>query len=184
MNTRTRYVVVMAAVAMICAWQSAGGAAPQQIDLPKGSVGQKLAPGHVRFLLPDGRVVELRGYNAKAGIIGDCGLFDAAGHKLAGGLQCALRSGPKPVIDPDPPYKPTGFSPAPRNAVQIDDEITWLPAVITFQPSAIVDPQPPGRPAQLSPQPDAPGAVKPGVVHPLQRRAINPQPEPPKPMGR
>lgn len=161
--------LAFAAAITLLAWLAPAVAAPQTLVLPKGTTVQKTAPGQFRFTLPDGRKVEVRNLNARAGIIGDCGVFDTAGRKQGGGLQCGLRGGPRPLIDPEPPYQPGMARPPSPNYVQIDDEITWLPATLTYPQTGIVDPQPPG-------------SIKP--VSPAQRKMINPQPEPPMPVNK
>lgn len=167
----TKTGLPLAVAFSLLAWLAPAAAAPQTLVLPKGTTVQKTAPGQFRFTLPDGRKVEARSLNVRAGLVGDCGVFDAAGRKQGGGLQCGFRSGPRPVIDPDPPYQPGVARPPSPNYMQIDDEITWLPATLTYQQTGIIDPQPPG-------------SVKPGLVAPLQKKAINPQPEPPMPVGK
>lgn len=166
--------LALAAAFALLAWLPPATAAQQMLVLPKGTTVQKLAPGQFRFILPDGRKIEARNLNARAGIIGDCGVFDVAGRKQGGGLQCGFRGGPKPVIDPDPPLQPGMARPPSPNYVQIDDEITWLPATLTYQQTGIADPQPPGS--------VKPGMVSPGMVSPAQRKMLNPQPEPPMPV--
>lgn len=164
MKTTTCCLVALTA-ALLCSYTPVSTAG-QAVILAKGTAIQKLAPGHFRLVLPDGRKVELRNFNAKAGLVGNCGVFDAAGRKVSAGMQCQFRGAPKPLIDPDPPMRPGVARPPSPNYVQIDDEVTWLPATLIFNEIAIIDPQPPGM-------------AKPGWVDPLQKRSINPQPEPP-----
>ena len=116
------------------------------VKLPKGTTGQKLGAGHIRFSLPNAQTVEIQGFNAKTGILGDCGVY-------AGGKLVAKGNGGKliGIIEPDPPsiiraskgkcFALVGselinlqtMSKVPRSDyVMIDDEVTWLPATIKF----------------------------------------------------
>jgi hypothetical protein len=116
------------------------------ISLPKGTTAQKLGAGHFRFTPPDGKAVEVKGYNAKTGIIGDTGVYDK-GKLTARGSGGSLVA----VIDPDPPYiirapkentciivggglvSMKTLAKIPHSEyVMIDDEVTWLPATIRF----------------------------------------------------
>lgn len=136
-------------------------AATQTVQLPKGTTVQKLGPGHFRFSLPDGRKVEVRNFNARTGIIGDSGVYDATGKRLAGGGRGQLR-GAAPLSRAQAAKMPKS------DYVQIDDEVTWLPATVQFQ----------SAPAQLSPQPDPPGRVLPGKAAPGGRGIGDPDPPP------
>jgi hypothetical protein len=131
------------------------------LTVPKGTTIEKIEPGHFKLKGPEGCVFEVRGFQrsgkgqatfGEVGILGDCGIFDKNGKIIATGAKGILKSGPKPAG-----YSGKGAVPANIPAtdyIKIDDEVTWLPAMIEFQPSRIFN-----RPAlqKLSPQPDPPG---------------------------
>jgi hypothetical protein len=116
------------------------------LSLPKGTTVQKAGAGRFRFTLPNGQAVEINGYNAKTGIIGDTGVYDKGKLTVrgSGGSLVAL-------IDPDPPMiiraskentcvviggelvSMKTLAKVPHSEyVMIDDEVTWLPATIRF----------------------------------------------------
>ena len=139
-------------------WFQVVFAEEKSITLPMGTKAEKLGPGHVKFKLPNGQIVEVKGYSKGSGataIIGDSGIYDRTGKLIAKGQQGSLKGGPKPTED-----KHLKIS---KGYIQIDDDVTWLPAMITFKLIGIVDPDPPPRPLDqtktkgLSPQPDPPG---------------------------
>jgi hypothetical protein len=140
-------------------------AADKTLTLPKGTTIEKLGPGHFRFVLPGGRRAEIKNYDPKAGILGDCGVYDK-GKLVMKGTRGALVG----VIDPDPPHiiragKGKAYALArgqlvdlqtlakvPKSSyVMIDDEVTWLPATV------LIESKVKGK-TELSPQPDPPGA--------------------------
>lgn len=127
----------------------------QTIVLPKGTGVEKLGAGHFRFLLPNGQIVEGKGVNAKAGIIGDCGVHDQTGKLVASG-QCSLRGALAPGKEAAAQMPASEY-------VKIDDEVTWLPAMLTVQTPAA-------------------GGMGQPMMSPVGPRSINPQPEPPKSM--
>jgi len=155
---KIKVVRVFIVIALIFVWSQMALAEQESITLPKGTKVEKIGPGHFKFRLPNKQVVEVKNFNPKTGIIGYIG-----------------------IIDPDPPHKPVASGKqgnlrttkkltkgevsklSPADYVMIDDDPTWLPVTITYQPAAIIDPQPPGHPAEkgkikeLSPQPDPPG---------------------------
>ncbi|MDH4195921.1 MAG: hypothetical protein OEW05_00780 [Candidatus Aminicenantes bacterium] len=110
----------------------------QSITLPKGTKAEKLGAGHFKFLLPDRRTVEVKGYSR------------------ANGTFTAIE-----IINPTPPSKIAGKDGIfqnrkilteqeasklpPTDYVKIDDDVTWLPVTLIFTPT------------ELSPQPDPPG---------------------------
>jgi hypothetical protein len=142
-------------------------AAEKTVSLPKGTKIEKLGAGNFRFVLPNGQAVEVKGYNPKTGILGDCGVYDK-GKLLMSGNRGSLTG----IIEPDPP----SIIRAPKantcvavggelvslkamvkvphlDYVMIDDEVTWLPATVQFKSEGK------GK-TELSPQPDPPGMVK------------------------
>jgi len=124
----------------------------KSITLPKGTMVEKLGPGHFKFKLPDGQVVEVKGLVKSGGsadkhrgataIIGDSGIYDRTGKLITSGKQGSLKSGPKPTEDKHIKIDPRDF-------VKIDDDVTWLPITIQFQVES--------KGKGLSPQPDPPG---------------------------
>jgi hypothetical protein len=125
-------------------------AAEKTITLPKGTSVEKLGTGNFRFVLPNGQRVEIKGYQARAGIIGDCGVYDKGKLTMKGGRGNLIG-----VVAPDPPSiikasKENTFvvfrgelasmktlAKVPHSEyVMIDDEVTWLPATIQFKPAA------------------------------------------------
>lgn len=102
----------------------------QPITLPQGTVVEKLGAGHFKFRLPDGSVVEVKGFvkgrGGAAAVIGDSGLYDRSGKLILTGKQGTLKSGPAASK-----LRTSG------NMIKIDDEVTWLPATITLRPEKI-----------------------------------------------
>lgn len=78
------------------------------------------------------------------GIIGDCGIRDAKGKLIATGTNGVLKAPVAKAVKGAPP----------ADYIKIDDEVTWLPAVITFPSIRIFNRQ---ALVRLSPQPDPPG---------------------------
>jgi len=143
----TRFFAMMVAVVLIMVWFQMVFAEERSITLPMGTKAEKLGPGHFKFKLPDGQVVEVKGYSKGSGttaIIGDSGIYDRTGKLIASGKQGSLKSGPKPKE----------FIKENKDYVKIDDEPTWLPATITFQ---VVEMKSKQGLKGLSPQPDPPG---------------------------
>lgn len=140
----------------------AGTAAAQgkTVTIPKGTKVEKLGPGHFKLITPDGPILEIKSFKktgkgqgtpGAVGIIGDCGIHDAKGKVIASGANGVLKSGLRAIIgDPGRGMKDV----PPADYIQIDDDITWLPATIQFPALRVFD-----RMAlqKLSPQPDPPG---------------------------
>jgi len=142
-------------------------AAEKTVSLPKGTKIEKLGAGNFRFVLPNGQAVEVKSYNAKTGILGDCGVYDK-GKLVMSGNRGSLTG----IANPDPPplirasrantcvvvgsdlVSLKAMAKVPRaDYVMIDDEVTWLPATVQFKSEAT------GK-TGLSPQPDPPGTAK------------------------
>ncbi len=144
---KTIIFAVMVAMVWIMAWNQTIFAEEKSIALPAGTKVEKLGRGHFKFKLPSGRMVEVKGYSKGDGttaMIGDSRIYDRTGKLIASAKQGTLKSGPK-----SKEYLKDG-----RNYVKIDDNITWLPATITFQAFEIKRKQ--GGKAS-SPQPDSSG---------------------------
>jgi len=134
------------------------------VTIPKGTKIEKAGPGSFKLTTPGGFVFKITAYKkaAKAqgpggasaiigdsGILGDCGIYDAKGKLIASGANGVLKNGPnagKALKDLPP-----------GDYVKIDDEVTWLPAVIQFPSLRIFNRQ---ELMKLSPQPDPPGQVR------------------------
>ena len=153
--------LVFSAIFLIIFISGGLAAETKTLTVPKGTTIEKIEPGHFKLKGPEGCVFEVRGFQRSAkgqasfgevGILGDCGIYDKNGKIIATGTKGVLKSGPKPAG-----YSGKGAVPVnipARDYIKIDDEVTWLPAIIEFQPARIFN-----RPAlqNLSPQPDPPG---------------------------
>jgi hypothetical protein len=155
-------------------WVGVVLAAENNVVLPKGTTVEKLGAGHFRLRLPSKQVIELRDFNSKTGTAGMVSIIDPQ----PPGKGAKGKTG---LIDPEPPHKPVATGKqvilrtskkltkadtqklSPGDYVTIDDEVTWLPATISFQPAMLGDPDPPprgttkGNVRGWSPQPDPPG---------------------------
>jgi hypothetical protein len=130
------------------------------VTVPKGTVVEKVGPGHFKLKGPEGFVFEIKAYQKTAkgqgkfgdvGILGDCGIFDKSGKIIATGAKGILKSGAKAIIGDS--GKAMKDIPA-ADYIKIDDEVTWLPAIIEFTSVRVFDRQ---ALRKLSPQPDPPG---------------------------
>ncbi len=122
----TRILAGMVAAVLIMAWNHTIFAEDKSIALPAGTKVEKMGRGHVKFKLPSGRVVEVKGYSKGSdttAMMGDSRIYDRTGKLIASAKQGTLKSGPK---------SKENLKDA-RNHVKIDDDIIWLPATITFQ---------------------------------------------------
>jgi hypothetical protein len=125
------------------------------VTVPKGTKVEKLGPGNFKLTTPEGSVFKITAYKktgktagtpGAAGIIGDCGIYDAKGKLVATGTGGVLKNGANPGK--------AGKSLPPADYIKIDDEITWLPATIEFPTIRVFNRQALNK---LSPQPDPPG---------------------------
>ncbi len=139
-------------IAVFLVFSSTAFAQQKSITLPKGTTVQKIAAGHFKFKLPNRQIVEVKNFNPKLGVVGSIS-----------------------IIDPDPPIKPVvkgtqgkltisgkltkeaASKLPPTDYIKIDDEVTWLPITIIYQPVKIILKT--GL-NELSPQPDPPGVIK------------------------
>lgn len=158
-------------VVLLALSESFAFAAQQTLVLPKGTTVQRLGQGQFRFRLPDGRLVDVRGYDPRGGVSGDCSVLDSAGRKQLEGARCQLIKGIRPPGAMA--IQGQAASPPSPDYVRIDDEVTWLPTTLVIQSTVAVNARPgtPGGAVMINPQPEPPG----GQV------TINPQPEPPQP---
>ncbi len=153
-----RLFMVLSVLVLSLVWLCIAFAEQSSITLPKGTKVEKLGQGHFKFKLPNGQIVEVKNFNPGTGTVSYVS-----------------------IIEPDPPHKPvaTGKHGALKtskkltikeatklhseNYIMIDDDPTWLPSTIYYQPVAISDPDRPpsaiqkGKIKELSPQPDPPG---------------------------
>jgi hypothetical protein len=106
-------------ITFIIAWSHIVAAEQQSITIPKETKVGKIGAGHYKFKLPDGSMVEVRNFNAKAGIVGDCGVYNPKGKLIFSGKQVSIK-GAQTMISPSPPAK------------QIKD--VYLPATIILRP--------------------------------------------------
>jgi hypothetical protein len=145
---------------LVLAFSGLALAESKVVTIPQGTVIEKLGPGHFKLKSPEGCVFEIKSYQksgqgrgtfGEVGIIGDCGIYDKSGKIIATGNKGILKSGPKAVTGG--PGKALKNVPA-TSYIKIDDEVTWLPATIEFQPLRIFNRQ---ALMKLSPQPDPPG---------------------------
>lgn len=122
------------------------------ITLSKGTEVKKVGPGHFKFKLPDGKLLEVKGLARSSGeaiaIFKECKIFDPKGQLIASGIQGALKGSVKPAdqskvgiigdsgsktgIIGDSGSK-AGIIGDSGNFVKIDDDVIWLPATITFK---------------------------------------------------
>ena len=127
----------------------------KSVAIPKGTKVEKLGPGSFKLTTPDGTVFSLMSFKragkgqgppGATGIIGDCGIRDAKGKIIATGTNGILKG--RPATAQEVKNVP------PADYIKIDDEVTWLPAVIEFPSLRVFN-----RTAlnKLSPQPDPPG---------------------------
>jgi len=140
----------------------AGTAAAQgkTVTIPKGTKVEKLGPGHFKLSIPDGPIFEIKSFKktgkgqgtpGAVGILGDCGIRDQKGKVIAAGTNGVLKSAVRAIIgDSGKALKDV----PPADYIQIDDDVTWLPATIQFQALRVYDRQ---ALQKLSPQPDPPG---------------------------
>jgi hypothetical protein len=109
------------------------------VTIPKGTKVQKLGPGNFKLTTPDGTVFSITAYKKTAGagaILGDCGIYDAKGKLVAKGASAVLKGGASAIIGDS--GKALKDIPA-ASYIKIDDEVTWLPAVIEFPSLRIFD---------------------------------------------
>ncbi len=123
------------------------------VELPKGTTVEKTPEGCLKFTLPGGCVVQVKGFvknkgqavvTGECGIIGDCGVFDGKGKLVATGKQGKILSGPKPG----------SAAPAPGDSLKLEGAVLYLPAVVQFDAARVFDRL---TLQKLAPQTGAPG---------------------------
>jgi hypothetical protein len=153
--------VRLAAAVLFVLVAGTAAADTKSVTIPKGTKVEKLGPGSFKLTTPDGTVFAITSYKkpgkpttppgataiiGDCGILGDCGIRDSKGKIIATGANGVLKGKPATA------QEVKGVPPA--DYIKIDDEVTWLPAVIEFPSLRIFN-----RTAlnKLSPQPDPPG---------------------------
>jgi hypothetical protein len=159
---RSFWAVLLAGTVLFVLVAGTAAADGKSVAVPKGTKVEKLGPGSFKLTTPDGTVFAVTSYKrpgrvkgapsgaaaiiGDCGILGDCGIRDAKGKIIATGANGVLkgRAATAQEVKGAPP----------EDYIKIDDEVTWLPAVIEFPELRIFN-----RTAlnKLSPQPDPPG---------------------------
>ncbi len=113
------------------AWVRPVQAEQKTIEIPKGAKIQKLGPGHFKFVLPNDRIIELKGLDPRASEAATIELVDPnPPHKPVSGRQVTLRL--KRLTHEE------ALKLGERDYVRIDDDIAWLPLSMTFQVTGLV----------------------------------------------
>ncbi len=153
---RSAFPVLVVGALLLVAIAGTALAEGRTVAIPKGTKCEKLGPGSFKLTTPDGTVFSItsfkkaakprrgRGAAGAAGILGDCGIRDAKGKLIATGTNGVLKATAVKAAKGAPP----------TDYIKIDDEVTWLPAVIEFPSVRIFNRQ---ALVRLSPQPDPPG---------------------------
>lgn len=148
---RSSYLALLLGVLFLLSVAGTAAAAEKTVAVPKGTKVEKTGPGDFKLTAPDGTVFTITSYKkagkaqgtpGAAGIVGNCGIHDAKGKLIATGANGIFKGGASVKN-----AQPTDY-------LKIDDEVTWLPAVIQFPSLRIFDRQ---ALTKLSPQPDPPG---------------------------
>ncbi len=139
---------------------STAAAQGKTVVIPKGTKVEKLGPGQFKLITPVGPIIEITAYKktgkgqgapGAVGIIGDCGIKDEKGKLVALGANGVLKGGAAAIVAGS---GKTMKDIPPGDYIKIDDEVTWLPAVIEFPSLRIFSRT---TLQKLSPQPDPPG---------------------------
>ena len=137
---KSSFLVIMGVLVLTLVCFGLVYAGEGSVTFPKGTKVEKLASGHFRFKLPNGKVVEVRNFNPKTGVVSQVTVFDSErlGRPVASGSKGTF-------IKTRQLSKKEAVQLRPENYVMIDDEVTWLPATISYKPNAVIDPEPPMR---------------------------------------
>ena len=150
---RSAFPVLVVGALLLVALAGTALAEGKSVAIPKGTKCEKLGPGSFKLTTPDGTVFSITSFKktgkalaapGAAGIIGDCGIRDAKGKLIATGTNGVLKAPVGKAVKGAPP----------TDYIKIDDEVTWLPAVIEFPSIRVFNRQ---ALIKLSPQPDPPG---------------------------
>jgi hypothetical protein len=111
-------------------------AVEKTVYLPKGTTVEKTEEGCLKFTLPDGVVVQVKGFmkskgeavvTGQCGVIGNCSIVSGKGKLIATGKQGRILSGKKPE---------SGEAEA-NESLKMEGSTLWLPAVVQFQNARI-----------------------------------------------
>jgi hypothetical protein len=155
---RSSWLALLLGGILVVSIAGTAAAEGKAVVIPKGTKVEKLGPGSFKLTAPDGTVFAVTSYKkagkgqgapGATGIIGDCGIRDAKGKLIATGANGVLKG----IMNPENRTRIAATAP-PGDYIKIDDEITWLPALIEFPSMRIFN-----RAAltKLAPQPDPPG---------------------------
>jgi hypothetical protein len=161
---KPRLLPLFLALAMMSLVATDLAAQGKTVAIPRGTKVEKLGPGSFKLTTPNGSVFKITAFKKTAksqgtraagaiigdtGILGDCGIYDVNGKLIATGKNGVLKSGANPgkALKDVPP----------ASYIKIDDEVTWLPAVVEFPSLRVFNRQ---ALVQLSPQPDPPGKIR------------------------
>ena len=152
---RSCFLPLFLGLALVLSAVSTASAQGKVLVIPKGTKVQKVGPGNFKLTTPGGTSYNFTSYkkgqyNGVSAILGDCGIYDGKGLLIAKGTNAALKGGAKAIIGDS--GKP-GSQPPPTDYIKIDDEVTWLPATITFPSIRIFDRI---ELLKLNPQPEPP----------------------------
>ena len=108
----------------------------KSIILPLGTKVEKVSAGYFKLKVPEGQTVEIKGFSRSGGnaMIKECRIYNRTGKLIASGKQGVLKSGQKPVEGKIDLSKIDS-----KGYMKIDDDVTWLPATITFESMKIID---------------------------------------------
>jgi hypothetical protein len=113
-------------------------AVEKSVFLPKGTTVEKTDEGCLKFTLPDGCAVQVKGFmktgteavvTGQCGTIGDCTIVSGKGKLIATGKEGKILSGEKPASGTDDPAA----------SLSMDGSRLWLPAVVQFEDARIFD---------------------------------------------
>ncbi len=116
-------------------WSQPAFGEQKSITLPKETEVEKVGPGHFRFKLPDGQVVEATGLVSRDGIVsikGDLKVYDRTRKIIASGKQGNLIANGR-ITRESARRRPQ------KDYIMIDNALTLLPATIIFQTVEIKD---------------------------------------------
>ena len=108
----------------------------KSITLPLGTKVEKAGTGYFKLRPPEGQIVELKGFSRSGGngMIKECRIYNHTGKLIASGKQGVLKSGQKPIEGKVDLSRIDS-----KGYMKIDDDVTWLPATITFESMKIID---------------------------------------------
>jgi len=139
-------------IVVFLVFSSTAFAQQKSITLPKGTTVQKISAGHFKFTLPNRQIVEVKNFSLKLGTVGSISIInpDPPEKPIVKGTKGTLTISGKLTKEAASKLPPTDY-------IKIDDEVTWLPITIFYQPVKIILKT---GVNELSPQPDPPGVVK------------------------